>query len=56
MNDVMKIIKDHSLTILNQQFENTCDIELDIPKALVNTVISKLEKINPSTLTYLRTQ
>lgn len=56
MNDVMKIIKDHSLTILNQQFENTCDIELDIPKVLVNTVISKLEKINLSTLTYLRTQ
>ena len=56
MNDVMKIIKDHSLTILNQQFENTCDLELEIPQALINTVISKLEKINPSTLTYLRTQ
>ena len=56
MNDIMKIIKDHSLTILYQQFENTCNIELEIPKALLNTVISKFEKINLSTLTYLRTQ
>jgi putative IMPACT (imprinted ancient) family translation regulator len=56
MNDVMKIIKDYGLTILHQRFENTCDIELEIPKSLVNTVIAKLEKINVSALTYLRTQ
>lgn len=55
MNDVMKIIKDHSLTIITQNFENKCDIELEIPKAQLNTVLSKFEKTDQTTLTYLRT-
>lgn len=55
MNDIMKIIKDHGLKIINQHFENTCDVELEIPKAQINTVVSKFENIKPMTLTYLRT-
>lgn len=55
MNDIMKIIKDHNLTITNQHFENNCRIELEIPKAQLNTVLSKIENTEQTTLTYLRT-
>lgn len=55
MNDIMKIIKDHGLKIISQHFENTCDVELEIPKAQINTIVSKFENIKPLTLTYLRT-
>lgn len=55
MNDIMKIIKDYNLRIISQNFENLCVIELEIPKAQVNTVLSKFEKTEPISLTYLKT-
>jgi len=55
MNTIMKIIKDYNLRILTQCFENQCDIELEIPKAQLNTVLSKLEKTELLSLTYLKT-
>lgn len=55
MNDVMRVIKDENITILNQQFDNSCVIELEIRKMQVNTVISKLEKIDSVKVTYLKT-
>ena len=55
MNDIMKIIKENSLRILTQTFENSCLVELEIPKSQLNTVLSRLENIPGTTATYLRT-
>ncbi|MDB5032209.1 YigZ family protein [Mucilaginibacter sp.] len=46
MNDVMRIIKDADLTILNQQFDNNCGIQVSIRKMQVNMVLAKLQKLN----------
>ncbi|MEJ6980246.1 hypothetical protein WG906_07280 [Pedobacter sp. P351] len=51
----MKIIKDYGLKIIHQHFENSCQIELEIPKAQINPIVSKFEAIKLVTLTYLRT-
>ena len=55
LNDVMKIIKDSSLVIHQQDFENTCTIEIEIPKMQLNTVLGKLEKIDNLQHIYLHT-
>lgn len=54
MNDIMKIVKDYRLIMRSQQFENICEIELEIPKAQLNFVIPNLEKASISTI-YLKT-
>ncbi|WP_187774830.1 IMPACT family protein [Pedobacter sp. BS3] len=55
MNDVMRIVKEGNLPILKQQFDNTCTIELAVPKLQVNAVVDKLEHIENIQLTYLYT-
>jgi len=45
MNDIMKIIKEDNLTILEQQFDNTCIVKIAIQKMQVNRSINKLEKV-----------
>jgi uncharacterized YigZ family protein len=50
MNDVMKVIKDDSLEILEQQFDNTCVIRVGIRKMQVNRSVERLEKIDGITL------
>jgi uncharacterized YigZ family protein len=45
MNDVMRLIKDADLTILSQQFDNNCSIQVSIRKMQVNEVLSKLNKL-----------
>lgn len=46
MNDVMRIIKDDSLVVLEQQFDNDCSIRLSIRKTQVEQTLGKLSKIN----------
>lgn len=45
MNGVMKIIKDNDLSILNQDFDAHCSIEVAIRKTMVNQVLGRFEKI-----------
>jgi uncharacterized YigZ family protein len=45
MNDVMRIVKEDSLEILEQQFDNTCAIKVSIRKMQVNQALSKLQKL-----------
>ncbi|MDB5022976.1 MAG: YigZ family protein [Mucilaginibacter sp.] len=45
MNDVMRIIKEDSLEILDQQFDNTCGVSVSIRKMQVNQALSKLQKL-----------
>lgn len=46
MNDVMKIIKDMSLRIVNQTYDNTCEIQLSIRKSQAPLLKSRLEKLS----------
>lgn len=55
MNEVMRIIKEDNLKIHKQDFDNRCSITLSIRQLQVNQVINKLESIENSKLTYLKT-
>ncbi|MFY7912977.1 MAG: IMPACT family protein, partial [Emticicia sp.] len=55
MNDVMKIVKEFSLKIRNQTYDNQCTMELEFRKTLTNQVIGKLEKIDGISVEYLMT-
>ncbi|PWK79056.1 putative YigZ family protein [Mucilaginibacter oryzae] len=46
MNDVMRVIKEDSLLILNQQFDNDCSIQLSVRKTQVEQALFKLSKIS----------
>lgn len=46
MNDVMKIIKDISPRIVNQTYDNTCEIQLSIRKSQAPLLKSRLEKLS----------
>jgi len=52
MNEVMKIVKDHQLLILEQQFDNNCNIIVAIRKMQVNVVLQKLEVINGTSIKF----
>ena len=55
MNDVMRLMKDHNLTIIDQKFDNNCSIKMEIRKANLNTVLEKLNKIEGLKIKYLTT-
>lgn len=55
MNDVMKVVKEFSLKIRNQTYDNQCTMELEFRKTLTNQVIGKLEKIDEILVEYLMT-
>lgn len=52
MNDVMRIIKDSDLSILSQQFDNNCSIQVSIRKMQVNMVLAKLHKLTNVVVKY----
>ena len=54
MNDVMRIIKEDDLVIIQQDFDNRCSITLSIRKLDVNQVMGKLENIDNTKITYLK--
>jgi uncharacterized YigZ family protein len=55
MNDVMKVVKEFSLKIRNQTYDNQCTMELEFRKTLTNQVIGKFEKIDGIVVEYLMT-
>lgn len=55
MNDVMRLLKEEEIGVLSQQFDNNCVITVEIRKNLVNTVLSKLDKIEKTSAKYLYT-
>ncbi len=46
MNDVMRIVKEMQPRILEQNFDNTCQIKLSIRKSEADTLRSKLRKLS----------
>ncbi len=55
MNAVMKVIKDFGLKTISQDLQNSCKIELEIPKSQLNIVLTKLESTHGITIKYLHT-
>lgn len=45
MNDVMKFIKDYELKILSQNFDNECQITLEVREDLVKEITQKIGKL-----------
>ncbi len=46
MNVVMRIIKEENITVLSQQFDNSCSMQISIRKMQVNQALSKLNKVD----------
>src|SRR5690606_41629005 len=55
MNNVMRIIKDEDLTILSQNFNNNCRMEVAIRSSLVNRVTTNFSALSELKLKYLKT-
>ncbi|MFD0748924.1 IMPACT family protein [Mucilaginibacter calamicampi] len=55
MNDVMRVVKEHGLTIVNQHFEMLCTLKVGIRKTKVNEVLGKLEKLQHLKISYTET-
>lgn len=55
MNDIMKLIKEESLEVINQNFDINCVIKFEIRKAQLNQVLTKFGKIESITLKYIET-
>ncbi|WP_285058290.1 IMPACT family protein [Pedobacter ginsengisoli] len=55
MNDVMKLVKDEQLNILDQNFDNTCTMQLEIRKSSLNAILGKIEKLERIDIKYLFT-
>lgn len=55
MNEVMRLIKEERLTILSQEFDNSCTVQVAIRKSELGNVLGKIEKINGLKLKYLFT-
>jgi uncharacterized YigZ family protein len=45
INHVMKIVKDFELDVLHQQFEMVCNMKLKIKRSHLDTILSRLTKI-----------
>jgi uncharacterized YigZ family protein len=52
MNGVMKIIKDENLTIIKQNFDNDCSIQVAIRKTQVNQSLARLNKVDSVNVGY----
>lgn len=52
MNDVMRIVKDDNLTILHQQFDNSCTVQVSVRKTQVEQTIMKMNKLDGVNVKY----
>jgi len=55
MNDIMKLVKDEKLAILDQNFDNSCTMKLEIRKGSLNVILGKIEKVEGIQIKYLFT-
>jgi uncharacterized YigZ family protein len=54
MNDIMRLVKEEGITILSQQFDNDCNIEISIRKMQVNQILGRLDKLDGAQAVYIR--
>jgi uncharacterized YigZ family protein len=53
MNAVMRIVKEDDLTIISQQFDNNCSMQVAIRKMQVNQTLLKMDKIDGVAVGYI---
>ncbi|SFC08082.1 uncharacterized protein, YigZ family [Parapedobacter composti] len=56
LNDVMRIVKEEGLTVVKQDFDNRCLLELEIRQQSVQRVLGKLANVQGLTHRYLYTR
>lgn len=52
MNDIMRLVKEENITIIYQQFDNDCTLQVSIRKMQVSIVLSVLDKIEGIVVKY----
>lgn len=55
LNDVMRVVKEENLTVLEQDFDNRCTMELGIRQLQVGRVLERVEKIEGMDVIFLKT-
>ncbi|WP_202409468.1 IMPACT family protein [Hufsiella arboris] len=55
MNDVMKLLKDEDLSVINPAYSSECSLETEIRKSRINSILSRLEKLEDVKAQYLTT-
>jgi len=55
LNDIMRIVKDENLTVVKQDFDNRCILEMEIRQLQVGRVLGRLEKVEGVDVVFLRT-
>lgn len=56
MNDIMKLIKEEKLTIVEQNYDNVCEIVLSVRQGEVEKIKSRIKKIDGINFEYLCTK
>jgi len=52
MNDIMRLAKEEDISIIHQQFDNDCMLQVSIRKMQVNAFLAKLNKIESVVVKY----
>src|SRR5690606_34926334 len=55
LNDVMRIVKAEDLSVVKQDFDNQCTVELEIRQTQVGLVLGRLEKVEGAETVFLKT-
>lgn len=55
LNAVMRIVKDERITVLKQDFDNRCTMELEIPQLQVARVLGRIDGIEGIAVDFVRT-
>ncbi|HEY1024249.1 MAG TPA: YigZ family protein [Sphingobacteriaceae bacterium] len=53
MNDIMRIVKEESLLVLDQQFDNNCLLEFEMRQSQTNQVLNKLGKVENTSIEFV---
>ncbi|MBP7497148.1 MAG: YigZ family protein [Bacteroidales bacterium] len=52
LNNIMRLVKDEHCKIINQNFDNDCNINLKIPKNNISSFLTKTKALNLKSLTF----
>ena len=55
MNDIMKLVKDENLSLIEQNFDTSCFINVGIRQGRTSAVLSKIEKIDSAIANFIKT-
>lgn len=55
MNEIMKLVKDESLELMEQNFDTSCYITLGVRQSKTSNVLGKIEKIDSAIATFIKT-